>query len=129
MLQSGKNELERFVDKYGYEKIWTEITERLLNGVFVDADCMNFKPERMFLKFTRDFTVGCCFEFDTIFETWVSYTDNCDEEQYQPKWFIDRRAAEVDNILISFEVIGFEKYLPRKALRRSALIKTTSGCL
>jgi len=32
MPLEGENELERFVDKYGYNTIWTAITQRLLDG-------------------------------------------------------------------------------------------------
>ena len=31
MPSQGKNELERFVDKYGYNQVWAAITSRLDN--------------------------------------------------------------------------------------------------
>ena len=67
MPPRGKNELERFVDKYGYNIIWSAITARLLDGSgdYIDDGVTNLKPDDMFLKFTRNLTVdGCCFEFD-----------------------------------------------------------------
>ena len=113
MALNGKNELERFVDKYGHDKIWTAITDRLLDGTddFIDDGCYNFKPEDMFLKCTRNLTVdGCRFEFDAVYEVYASFTDEFGEDRYQSQWFSAHCAAEVDDTLKSFEVTGIEAY-------------------
>ena len=117
MLPKGRNELERFIDKYGYNIIWTAIKARLLDGSrdFIDDGCSNFIPEDMFLKFTRDLTVdGCCFEFDAIYDVYASFTDDNSEEQYQGQWFSVHCAAEVDDGLKSFDVIGIEIYIKNR---------------
>jgi hypothetical protein len=117
MPLTGKNELERFVDKYGYNKIWTAITERILDGSgdFIDPDCSNFKFEDMYLKFTRNLTVdGCHFEFDAIYDVYARYNDEYGEEKYQGCWFTAHCAAEVDDRLKAFEVTGVDKYAPSR---------------
>ena len=109
----GRNELERFVDKFCYDTIWTAITGRLLDGSddFIEAGCSNFKPEDMFLKFTRNLTVkGCRFEFDAVFEVWANFDDEYGEERNQSQWFTAHCAAEVDDTLKSFEVTGVDVY-------------------
>jgi len=107
----GKNELERFVDKFGYNTIWTAITERLLDGDFVDNSVSNFKPEDMFLKFTRNLTVdGSRFEFDAVYDVYARYNDEYGEEQYQGEWFTFHCQAEVDDTLKAFEVTGIDVF-------------------
>jgi len=113
MPLEGKNELERFVDKFGYNTIWTAITACLLdgNGDFGIASCTDFTPQDMFLKFTRNLAVdGCCFTFDAVFEVYASLRDEYDEEQNQGQWFTVSCAAEVDDVLKSFAVTDIATY-------------------
>ena len=110
---NGKNELERFVNKYGFDKIWAAITGRLLDGSgdFIDDGCVNFTPEDMFLKFTRNLTVDdCCFLFDAVFEVYASFTAEYGEDRYQSQWLAVHCAAEVDDTLKTFEVAGIDIY-------------------
>jgi len=59
LLPNGKNELERFVDKFGNEIIREAIMERLLNGSgsFIDESCTDFSIEDMCLRYTRNLAV------------------------------------------------------------------------
>ena len=91
-----RNELERFTDKYGYNKIWTAITERLLDdsGDFIDSGVTNLKPQDMLLKFTRNLTVdGCRFEFDAIYDVYARFIDEYGEEQWSGTPTGSRRAS------------------------------------
>ena len=97
MPPEGRNELERFVDKFGYNTIWTAITARLLDGSrdLIDDGCTNFKPEDMYLKFMRSLNVeGCFFTFDAVFEVYASFTDEYGEDHCRPQWFTVHCAAE-----------------------------------
>lgn len=63
MSLSGKSELERFTDKFGYNKIWKAF-ENGINNYANDFDIDNdFTLYNIDMKFTHNFTVkGCCFE-------------------------------------------------------------------
>ena len=113
MPLKGKNELERFVDKYGYNIIWAALGKHLRNytGEFEVNLCYDFTLADMHLLFTRSLYVqGCHFEFDAIFDVYIGYTDECGDKHNSSRWFSIHCATEVDGELKFFAVSDIAIY-------------------
>jgi len=112
MSLSGKNELERFTDKIGYNKIWSAIGEWMDDHTNeLDIESNDITLDDMNVKFTRNLRIdGCRFTYDAVMETYIAYTDLYRESKSQSQWFTVRCAAEVDEKLKSFEVSTVEIY-------------------
>lgn len=122
MALKGKNELERFTDKFGYNKIWdalTEWIEKYSHALAIDGS--DIALDDFNIKFTRNLQVeGCCFTYNAVVEAYIAYTDMYRDAQSKPQWFTVRCAAEVDNVLKSFKVLSVEIYSQLPAMKRNA---------
>ena len=112
MALQGKNELERFTDKCGYNEIWAAIADWIKEfGSMLEIDGNNIALEEIYIKSTRNLQVdGCRFTYDAVIEAYIKYTDLYREHQSQPQWFMIHCAAEVDGTLKSFEVSNVKIY-------------------
>jgi hypothetical protein len=112
MALKGKNELERFTDKCGYNAIWAAVKEKIEDDISsLDIDGYNFTLDDMDVKFARNLQVsGCRFTYDAVMEAYIIYTDLYGDERHRSQWFTVSCAAEVDDTLKSFEVTGVEIY-------------------
>ena len=96
MTLKGENELERFTDRFGYNKIWSAMESWIDDNVCdFDVDmCNDFALHDIDLKFARNLTVtGSRFEFDAVYNVYVSYTDEYAEEKTKSQWFTIHCAA------------------------------------
>ena len=93
-LSKVKNELERFTDKCGKNKIWAVLTQWIAdNGDRLDIDGYDIKLDDTDTKFTRNLHVmGCCFTYDAIIEAYIAYSILDGQ---------DRRDSELERQLIS----------------------------
>jgi len=112
MALKGKNELEKFTDKCGYEKIWTAITEWIeeyKDELEIEGNDITLYD--IDIRFTRDLQVnGCRFTYDAVIDAQIAYTDLYREPQNKSQWFTIHCAAEIDDILKSFEVSNVKIY-------------------
>lgn len=114
MSVNGKNELERFTDKFGYNKIMA-VLEKEISGYAKDFDIdVDFTLYDMEMCFVRNLSVnGSRFEFDAIYDVSVSYYDEYRDERTKSQWFTIHCTAEVDDELKSFDVIYWHPYSKR----------------
>lgn len=119
---SGKNELERFTDTIGYNKIWSAITAWIDDHTSeLDIEGNDIALDDMNVKFTRNLQIdGCRFTYDAVMETYITYTDLYRESGSHSQWFTVRCAAEVNEDLKSFEVSTVEIY-SKKPFIKSAM--------
>ena len=82
MFEIGKNELERFTDKFGYNKIYATL-EAQINNYAADFDLTDdFTLHDIEMKHTRNISVtGTRFEYDAVYEVSVLYPDKYRDEQ------------------------------------------------
>lgn len=119
MSVNGKNELERFTDKFGYNEISTALSEwigRRANEL--DIDGTEITLDDIDVKFTCNLlTDGGRFSYVAVIVAEIAYTDLYRDSRSISQWFIMNCAAEVDDTFRSFEVSGIEIYSrkpPRK---------------
>ncbi|MCL1857667.1 MAG: helix-turn-helix transcriptional regulator [Oscillospiraceae bacterium] len=112
MALKGKNELERFTDKCGYNNIWAALKEWIKDSSDkLEIDGNDIILDDIDIKFTRNLQVdGCCFTYDAVIEADIAYTDLYRELQSKSQWFMMRCAAEVDDTLKLFEVSNVKIY-------------------
>lgn len=110
-MVEGKNELERFTDKFGYNAI-SAIMEKEIGNYASDLDLdVAYSFYDMDMVHTRNLTIsGTCFEYYAVYNVTVSYIDERREENTKSKWFTFHCTAEVDDILKSFEVVSYAPY-------------------
>jgi len=117
MSLDGRNELEKFINKCGYNKIWSAVEEWLDENISkfeIDA-YIDFSLYDIVLKFTRNLNVdGCCFKFEIVYEVLVNYTDSFDEKHNISQWISMHCDAKVDDELVCFDVADVEIYSKTK---------------
>ena len=110
MSLKGKNELERFTEKCGYDIIFAAISEWISQNPF-DVDGNDAALDDIGVKFTRNLCVdGCRFSYDAVIEAYIAYKDYDGENTQASQWFTVVCTAEVDDTLQSFEVSSVDIY-------------------
>jgi Zn-dependent peptidase ImmA (M78 family)/transcriptional regulator with XRE-family HTH domain len=122
MALNGKNELERFTDKCGYNHIWSALEEWISDYVGeLDIDGNDIVLDNIEVKFTRNLQVdGCRFAYDAVVEAYIAYSDFYRESSSKSQWFTVGCTAEVDDTLKAFEVTDVEVYSSKPAKKSNA---------
>lgn len=123
MSIDGKNELERFTDKCGYDKVWDAISRWIER----EADELDFEGcsprlDDIVIKFACNLDVtDYSFTYDAVIEAYITCTDIYQDTQTATQWLTVRCSAEVDETLKSFKATNVDIYEGRpKHKSRSA---------
>ena len=109
-MLKGKNELERFTEKCGYNAIFAAISEWISLNPF-DVDGNDAALDDTNVKFTRNLCVdGCRFSYDAVIEAYIAYKNYDGDSAQSSQWFTVVCTAEVDDTLQSFEVSSVDIY-------------------